>query len=697
MLLTLLLGQGSAGPTATGSFAATEGADTLVAGVIPATEKADYFQATNVTDTPTQLFTGSVNGAWFDAEPISRFQVWNTSTPLTAYGQTWGQWVDRSGNANNISNANQFSLDTAFDDEGLRSTNIYQALVSTGGGGSTTGFYFCASLTGDYFGTIFSDVGTTNTGFQIQHNANSANDITFSVGTGAARVSLAAPSGQTQFTNLTTRVILEAWSDGVSLFLRVNRGVTKTASIGSAISAGTTGFVIGNNAASTDPWTGRIYQIVYAKDSYPVGSLRNSIAQFVGIKGQIVLAVPSPFGALDATEGADSFAASGTVSGGAITGQLAATEAGEDVFASTGNVVVAGALAATEAADSFAATGQIIVQGLLDATELADMFASAGTVLVQGALASTEGVDLFAASGQVLVQGSFIGSESSADSFESTGLVLVQGLLATSEVGQDVFAATGADVAQGLLAATEVSDAFAAAGSILVQGALAATESGVDVFAATGVVATSGVFGSLSSTEAGSDAFEAIGQVLVQGIAAITELGVDDLAGTGAVLVRGTASAAEDGTDTFFAFGGSVSVGSFDATEFGADVFSGTSNVLVAGTFAGIELGSDSFLASGQLFIQGSVSATEDFDQSAISGQVFLRGAFDALESSDIFGSNAIIYTGERLQKGILVKRLAASASSRPLTTSADHDNNQTGRRSNRGNYVGRGQSTPSR
>ena len=81
-------------------------------------------------------------------------------------------------------------------------------------------------------------------------------------------------------------------------------------------------------------------------------------------------------GTLDATEGADTFAATGTV---LVQGALSATE-GADVFAAAGTVTVIGSGAASEAADTFAATGTVLVQGTLAATEAADTFAATGSV-----------------------------------------------------------------------------------------------------------------------------------------------------------------------------------------------------------------------------------------------------------------------------------------------------------------------------
>lgn len=96
-----------------------------------------------------------------------------------------------------------------------------------------------------------------------------------------------------------------------------------------------------------------------------------------------------------------------TVALGAITGTLAATEAGADTASLSGTVAIAGSLAATEGgSDTFAGTGTVggtDITGTLAATESgSDTATFSGMVLLQGLLAATEsGSDAFAASGTV--------------------------------------------------------------------------------------------------------------------------------------------------------------------------------------------------------------------------------------------------------------------------------------------------------
>jgi hypothetical protein len=143
--------------------------------------------------------------------------------------------------------------------------------------------------------------------------------------------------------------------------------------------------------------------------------------------------------------GADTFAASGTVSASAITGTLAATETGSDTFESTGDVLVSGTLAVTETgADTITATGTVPVSGSLDAYEgeVEDTFAATGTVpvieIVTGEMAAVEtGADELGG----YVETGYVEKEYVLPGI--SGKVLVQGEMSVSEIGADTFAGAG--------------------------------------------------------------------------------------------------------------------------------------------------------------------------------------------------------------------------------------------------------------
>ena len=223
-----------------------------------------------------------------------------------------------------------------------------------------------------------------------------------------------------------------------------------------------------------------------------------------------------------------------------VTGTLAATETGLDVFAGAGDVIVSGSMAVAEVGDdTFAATGTVT------------------SAAISGTLAVTEtGNDTFTSSGTVLVQGSLAASEVGDDSFSASGTVLVQGSLAASEVGDDTFSASGSvtsNTVTGSLAATEVGDdTFQATGLVLIYGNLSANEAGDDVFAASGNVPVSGAFSATEDAdELGSyvvedyvtsgytkDGWE--GLVLIQGGLSVSEVGSDSFSAVGTVFTQPT-------------------------------------------------------------------------------------------------------------------------------------------------------------
>lgn len=102
-------------------------------------------------------------------------------------------------------------------------------------------------------------------------------------------------------------------------------------------------------------------------------------------------------GYLSATEGADTFAATG---GATVTGTMSAVD-GADAFAASGGVTVTGTVAAIEGADAFSASGTVGetgATGTMAATDGADTLNASGTVTVTGTMAAVEGADTFAAS-----------------------------------------------------------------------------------------------------------------------------------------------------------------------------------------------------------------------------------------------------------------------------------------------------------
>lgn len=197
-------------------------------------------------------------------------------------------------------------------------------------------------------------------------------------------------------------------------------------------------------------------------------------------------------GAFAATEGADTLAASGSVTFPAITGALSRTE-GADTLSAAGTVaypVLSGSLAVTEAPDTAAASGTVAypgISGALASNESADTASAAGTVAypaIAGTLASTEGSDTLAALGTVgnVISGSMAATEAS-DTASGTGTItnpVITGTLAATE-GGDTASGSGTvafPAIAGALAATEAPDVLSASGAVFsaITGTLAATE-----------------------------------------------------------------------------------------------------------------------------------------------------------------------------------------------------------------------------
>lgn len=253
-------------------------------------------------------------------------------------------------------------------------------------------------------------------------------------------------------------------------------------------------------------------------------------------------------------DGQDTLSASGEVLAPLepIEGTVAAVEEGQDAFAALGSIFPFQADAFQQ--DAFNREVPNFVTGDLAATEAGnDTMAAAGAVAVRGAFAASEqGADTLAGAGSVLVAGSLSAVESGADAFAGVGRVLVAGALSATESGLDTFSASAGGVVTvaGSMAATEAGDdAAAGVGSVLVSGALAATESGSDAAAFSGAVR---VAGSLGAVETGADTFAASAgaQTQISGYLAADESGPDTAAVAGVVLVAGAMVATEEGADT---------------------------------------------------------------------------------------------------------------------------------------------------
>lgn len=400
------------------------------------------------------IYSGGVDGIWLDADDISRFK--RDGVTLSAYSNPFDQWVDRSGNGRDVSevagvNTNDWGVYTR-DTSYHAGYSIGTEFASTAGGGSSTAFYAAFSVDGggtsQYYATLFSDINTTNTGFDLKYSGDVGGWI-FSAGTGSARVSVTVES-QALY-GFMARNVVEVWYDGSNIGIRVNKQYTNTAAC-SSVSAGNLAIKFAPGGA----YVGDYYEAVIFKNHCPSQSDRNRIASYMAAQ-QAITGLP-PFGDMGATEpagyGADttSISGSGTVSNSmqaqepagygadtpsisgttlARTGTLGATEIGTDTFNAAQTTVV-----------GVTGFGRASEYGVQDTTQ----FSTAATPR-SGTLGAVEPAnDTTSITGNVLVNrtGSMSAVEPAAygaDTFQTSSGAIITGTLGATEIGTDTFQA----------------------------------------------------------------------------------------------------------------------------------------------------------------------------------------------------------------------------------------------------------------
>ena len=377
-----------------------------------------------------------------------------------------------------------------------------------------------------------------------------------------------------------------AYNPAVADALIIAGGAGTMAATSSAYTAfsGMSNFITAKGDGSTSDTAAAMASFLYAGASYDPpavsGGTTSTSSSWGGFTFAFRLAPVVASGDLIASEtGDDTFAATGTVSDAGIAGDFAASETGSDTMEAAGTVAwvpVAGEMAANEQGEDTAAlSGRVIVAGTLSATETGlDTAELTGGVIVSGTLAVTEtGSDTLSAAGAVLVAGALVATESGADTSAMSGAVRIAGALAVSETGQDVLVATGGSLQSPVV------------------GTLSATEAGDDTLTATGRILLSGA---LAGFEAGSDTASLSGQIIVTGIFAAVDAGFDGFFAEGSLtnpISNGEMLAPESGDDTF------AEPGYFEPGYIDDGFVSPTGYVLVQGALAGVESGIDRFIA----------------------------------------------------------------------------------------------------
>lgn len=155
------------------------------------------------------------------------------------------------------------------------------------------------------------------------------------------------------------------------------------------------------------------------------------------------------------------------------------------------------------------------------------------------------------------------------------------------------------------------------------------------------------IVGTLSATETGSDTAAGSGDVVVQGDAAATETGSDSFAADGAVEITGSSAVQEAGSDTFAGSGSIPATLTMAVQEAGSDALAGSGVANVAGSLVVQEAGLDTWSGSGVLAISGAITVQEaGSDVLASSGAVTVSGAWTSQEvGSDTFtGSGSTLW-----------------------------------------------------
>lgn len=176
--------------------------------------------------------------------------------------------------------------DTAGFPLGAKFDGTDDALSVASGGGSTTSWFFCASIRFEKRNvaqTLFSDAGT-NTGYVVR--INSSNQVEVSAGNGSAYTTVTVT---TPALVLGDRVVITAWHDGTNLYAQLNDGDIASAAFATA-SVGSAGYTVGkDNAAAAGYFGGTLYTYVLMKDAIPSAANRDVVQAYCAGKAKLAL------------------------------------------------------------------------------------------------------------------------------------------------------------------------------------------------------------------------------------------------------------------------------------------------------------------------------------------------------------------------------------------------------------------------
>lgn len=237
--------------------------------------------------------------------------------------------------------------------------------------------------------------------------------------------------------------IIDSSNEALSNTVTVASNITTTTATNSSVIT-LTGL---NTTANKTTWDNAKLRISWVITRNMGGDTIEKRVTAAQLTGTYTAALPAIVGTLASTEtGADTFAASGTVTDSPITGELAIIESGVDTLDSDGKILIKGNLSAIEVGnDFFTLDGNVLIQGNLAFAEIElDTFEATGQLasVIVGTLAATENVDSFVANGNIIITGNLSAIEVGNDSFigGSSGNILGN-FSATEDL--DIFTSSG--------------------------------------------------------------------------------------------------------------------------------------------------------------------------------------------------------------------------------------------------------------
>jgi hypothetical protein len=230
---------------------------------------------------------GDFFGPYFGATQADGVIIYPGATDKHIY--IWGADLRVSNDDVGIPSYQRVAAATDYDTAGFPQRVNYDrvddAHIAASGGGSTTAFFFCASIRINAIGqtqTIYSDTGT-NTGYRIR--INSSNQLEMAVGNGSAYTTV----NTTDTFAIGERAVITCWHDGVNIYAQKNKGTVASTAFATA-TAGTAGFTLGkDNDAASNFFGGGLYQYVHTQNAYKGDSARAKAQDFCASKALVTL------------------------------------------------------------------------------------------------------------------------------------------------------------------------------------------------------------------------------------------------------------------------------------------------------------------------------------------------------------------------------------------------------------------------